>query len=161
LRRVPRRVLHTGAAAAVRAHLPWHRLRVPLPRQSDALVLGLGLLCRVDGRRVRAGRSDRRDDAGDPGGERTIRGRRVRLAGIVTGARRKHDLLPFAMTVVFFLASFLTLGVMFWPYMIPYSITVASAAAPQASLQFLFYGGVVVLPVIAVYTIGVYWIFRG
>jgi len=25
----------------------------------------------------------------------------------------------------------------------------------------LFYGGVVVLPVIAVYTIGVYWVFRG
>ena len=28
-------------------------------------------------------------------------------------------------------------------------------------LQFLFYGGVVVLPVIAAYTIGVYWVFRG
>ena len=25
----------------------------------------------------------------------------------------------------------------------------------------LFYGGVVVLPVIAIYTIGVYWVFRG
>jgi cytochrome d ubiquinol oxidase subunit II len=46
---------------------------------------------------------------------------------------------------------------MFWPYMIPYSITVASAAAPNASLRFLFYGGVVVLPVVAIYTIGVYW----
>jgi hypothetical protein len=63
--------------------------------------------------------------------------------------------LPFAMTGLFFLASFLSLGVMFWPYMIPYSITVASAAAPEASLRFLFYGGIVVLPVIAVYTIGV------
>ena len=45
--------------------------------------------------------------------------------------------------------------------MIPYSITVASAAAPDVSLRFLFYGGVVVLPVIAAYTIGVYWVFRG
>ena len=44
------------------------------------------------------------------------------------------------------------------PYMIPYSITVADAAAPEASLRFLFYGGVVVLPVIAAYTIGVYWV---
>ena len=50
---------------------------------------------------------------------------------------------------------------MFWPYMIPYAITVADAAAPDASLRFLFYGGVVVLPVIAIYTIGVYWVFRG
>ena len=29
------------------------------------------------------------------------------------------------MTVLFFIAAFLSLGVMFWPYMIPYSITVA------------------------------------
>ena len=30
-----------------------------------------------------------------------------------------------------------------------------------ARCSFLFYGGVIVLPVIAVYTIGVYWVFRG
>jgi cytochrome bd ubiquinol oxidase subunit II len=83
------------------------------------------------------------------------------LLGIVVGARRKRDGLPFALAVLFFLAAYLTLGVMFWPYMIPYTVTVANAAAPDASLQFLFYGGVVVLPVIAVYTIGVYWVFRG
>jgi len=68
---------------------------------------------------------------------------------------------PFAMTCLFFLAAFISLGLMFWPYIIPYSVTVASAAAPDASLRFLFYGGIVVLPVIAVYTIGVYWVFRG
>ena len=83
------------------------------------------------------------------------------LLGAVIGARIKRDYLPFALTVLFFLVAYLTLGVMFWPYMIPYSITVANAAAPDASLRFLFYGGVFVLPVIAVYTIGVYWVFRG
>jgi cytochrome d ubiquinol oxidase subunit II len=83
------------------------------------------------------------------------------LAGIVVGVGIKRDGLPFAMTGMFFFASFLSLGAMFWPYMIPYSITVAGAAAPDASLRFLFYGGIVVLPVIAAYTIGVYWVFRG
>jgi cytochrome d ubiquinol oxidase subunit II len=84
------------------------------------------------------------------------------LAGLAVGVHRKrHDAVPFTMTVIFFLAAFLSLGATFWPYMIPYSITVGNAAAPDASLQFLFYGGVAVLPVIAVYTIGVYWIFRG
>jgi cytochrome bd ubiquinol oxidase subunit II len=83
------------------------------------------------------------------------------LAGIVVAARKKRGGLPFAMTFLFFLAAFLSLGVMFWPYMIPYSITVADAAAPDVSLRFLFYGGIVVLPVIAIYTIGVYWVFRG
>ena len=85
----------------------------------------------------------------------------VAMVAILFGARGKRDQLPFALTVVFFLASFLTLAVMFWPYMIPYSITVASAAAPDASLQFLFYAGILVLPVILAYTIGVYRIFRG
>ena len=83
------------------------------------------------------------------------------LVGIFIGAWQKRDGWPFAMTALFFVAAFLSLGVMLWPYMIPYSITVAQAAAPEASLRFLFYGGVVVLPVIAVYTIGVYWVFRG
>ena len=77
------------------------------------------------------------------------------------GAHRQRDVLPFAMTGLFFVAAFLSLGAMFWPYMIPYSVTVANAAAPDASLRFLFYGGIVVLPVIAAYTIGVYWVFRG
>ena len=66
------------------------------------------------------------------------------------------------MTVVFFLAAFATLAVMFWPFMIPYSITVGNAAAPEASLSFLFWGaGLFVLPVIAIYTGTVYWLFRG
>jgi cytochrome bd ubiquinol oxidase subunit II len=83
------------------------------------------------------------------------------LAGIVVVADRARDELPFAMTALFFVAAFLSLGAMFWPYLIPYSVTVADAAAPDASLQFLFYGGIVVLPVIALYTIAVYWAFRG
>jgi len=83
------------------------------------------------------------------------------LAGAVIGARKGRDGVPFAMTAVFFFAAYLTLGVMFWPYMIPYSLTVADAAAPDASLVFLFYGAVVILPVTAVYRIAVYRVFRG
>ena len=80
----------------------------------------------------------------------------------LVGVREKRDGLPFAMTVLFFLAAYLTLGTMFWPYMVPYDITVSNAAAPEESLSFLFYGaGIFVLPVIAIYTIGVYWVFRG
>ena len=83
------------------------------------------------------------------------------LIGVVAGARARRDEVPFLLTVLFFLASYLTLGVMFWPYMVPYSITVANAAAPEASLGFIFYGGVIVLPVIATYSAGVYYVFRG
>jgi cytochrome bd ubiquinol oxidase subunit II len=86
----------------------------------------------------------------------------VAIVGIFVAARHRRDAWPFAMTVLFFLASFATLAVLFWPYMIPYSITVGNAAAPEASLSFLFWGaGLFVLPVIAIYTIAVYWLFRG
>jgi len=83
------------------------------------------------------------------------------LAAILVGAGRLRDGLQFSLTVVFFVAAFLSLGVMFWPYMITYSVTVASAESPDSSLRFFFYGGVVVLPVIFAYTVGVYWVFRG
>ena len=86
----------------------------------------------------------------------------IAVAGIFASVRQRRDAWPFALTVLFFLAAFMTLAVMFWPYMIPYTITVANAAAPQASLSFLFWGaGLFVLPVIALYTGGVYWLFRG
>jgi cytochrome d ubiquinol oxidase subunit II len=84
------------------------------------------------------------------------------MAGILVGVRERRDGIPFAMTVAFFIASFLTLAVLFWPYMIPYQVTVAEAAAPDKSLSFLFWGaGVFVLPVIVIYTAVVYWVFRG
>jgi cytochrome d ubiquinol oxidase subunit II len=83
------------------------------------------------------------------------------LLGAVAGARARRDGVPVALTVLFFIAAYLTLGVMFWPYMIPYKVTVADAASPDASLQFLFYCGIVVLPVIVAYTFGVYRVFRG
>jgi len=83
------------------------------------------------------------------------------LAGVLVGARARSDKAPFAMAVTFFLTAFLTLAVMIWPFMIPYAVTVAGAAAPEASLRFLFYAGIIVLPVIVAYTIGKYWMFRG
>jgi len=84
------------------------------------------------------------------------------MLGIVLVARAGHDTLPFILTVLLFIAAFVALMLLFWPYMIPYSITVGSAAAPDASLSFLFWGaGLFVLPVIVAYTVGVYWIFRG
>jgi cytochrome d ubiquinol oxidase subunit II len=86
----------------------------------------------------------------------------VAIVGIFVAARRRLDSWPFTMTVVLFVAAFLSLATMFWPYMIPYNVTVASAAAPHASLSFLFWGaGLFVLPVIGLYTLVVYWMFRG
>jgi cytochrome bd ubiquinol oxidase subunit II len=83
------------------------------------------------------------------------------LISVFVGSRSKRDGFPFAMTVLFFLSAFLALGTMFWPYIIPYRITVGNAASPDASLSFLFYGALVILPFVTGYTMHVYWIFRG
>ena len=83
------------------------------------------------------------------------------LLGLVAAVRARRDGLPVTLTVAFFVAAYLTLAVMFWPYMIPYKVTVADAAAPDHSLQFLSYCGLVALPVIVIYTFSVYRVFRG
>ena len=78
------------------------------------------------------------------------------------GTRRRRDGVPFAMASLVVACAFLMLSVSFWPYMIPYSVTVQQAAAPTQSLEFLFWGaGIVVFPVVLIYTGLVYWIFRG
>ena len=84
------------------------------------------------------------------------------IVGLGLGIRRRHDVKPFFMAVVAVTFSFLTLAASFWPYMIPYTVTVQDAAAPPQSLKFLFWGGgLVVFPVVLIYTGAVFWIFRG
>jgi cytochrome d ubiquinol oxidase subunit II len=86
----------------------------------------------------------------------------IAVVGLVIGVRQRHDRVPFAMAILLVTSAFLRLGVSFWPYMIPYSVTVQEAAAPTESLEFLFWGaGVIVFPVVLIYTAVVYWIFRG
>jgi cytochrome d ubiquinol oxidase subunit II len=73
-----------------------------------------------------------------------------------------NDYLPFHMVVLIFVSAFGTLALSFWPYMIPSVITVDQAAAPQSSLVFMFWGcGVVVFPLMLIYTLISYSVFRG
>ena len=84
------------------------------------------------------------------------------MSGVFIGVRRRRDAWPFAMTVVFFVAAFAHARGDVLALHDPLPITVGNAAAPETSLSFLFWGaGVFVLPVIAIYTVVVYWVFRG
>jgi cytochrome d ubiquinol oxidase subunit II len=84
------------------------------------------------------------------------------MVGLVHGIRQRRDGQPFAMAVLSVVFSFLTLVASFWPYMIPYTVTVEDAASPPQSLAFFFWGGgLVVFPIILIYTAAVFWIFRG
>ena len=86
------------------------------------------------------------------------------VAAIVLAAsvRQRRDGLPYYMVVLIFVAAFGTLAISFWPYMIPFTITIEDAAAPHSSLAFMFWGeGLFVFPLLLVYTAVSYSVFRG
>ena len=66
------------------------------------------------------------------------------------------------MVALIFISAFGTLAISFWPYMIPFVITIDEAAAPHSSLAFMFWGeGLFVFPLMLIYTAVSYRIFRG
>jgi len=76
--------------------------------------------------------------------------------------RRRRDGTPFYMVAVIFAAAFGTLAISFWPYMIPFSITIEAAAAPHSSLAFMFWGeGLFIFPLMLIYAAVNYSVFRG
>jgi cytochrome d ubiquinol oxidase subunit II len=86
------------------------------------------------------------------------------IAALVAASsvRRRRDGLPFYMVALIFVAAFGTLAISFWPYMIPFSITIAEGAAPHSSLAFMFWGeGLFVFPLMLLYTVISYTVFRG
>ena len=86
------------------------------------------------------------------------------VAALVAAAsvRRRRDGVPFYMVALIFAAAFGTLAISFWPYMIPFSITIDDAAAPHSSLAFMFWGeGLFVFPLMLLYTVINYSVFRG
>ena len=74
---------------------------------------------------------------------------------------RGYDLQPFLAAIGLFVLSYIGLGVAFYPYIVPTSVTIWQAAAPAESLWFLLVGAVVLVPVILGYTAYAYWVFRG
>ena len=71
---------------------------------------------------------------------------------LIFGLRKKIDLLPFCVTLGLFMLSYLGLTVSLFPYVVPRSLTLWQAAAPDSSLGFLLVGTSILLPMILVYT---------
>jgi cytochrome bd ubiquinol oxidase subunit II len=83
-------------------------------------------------------------------------------AVLVASVRRRRDERPFYMVVLIFMSAFGTLAISFWPYMIPFVVTIDEAAAPHSSLAFMFWGeGLFVFPLMLIYTVISYRVFRG
>jgi cytochrome bd ubiquinol oxidase subunit II len=82
--------------------------------------------------------------------------------GLLESAKQRNDLAPFRYSALIFIAAFGTLACSFWPFMIPFALTVEQAASPPASLAFMFWGaGLFIMPLTLIYTLLVYRLFRG
>lgn len=80
---------------------------------------------------------------------------------LFTSLRSTRDGMPFLASLGLFLVTFVGLGVSLFPYVVPTSITIWQAAAPDSSLEFLLIGAVVLIPMILTYSGYAYWVFRG
>ncbi|MYZ49732.1 cytochrome d ubiquinol oxidase subunit II [Propylenella binzhouense] len=82
-------------------------------------------------------------------------------AALLRSLARRHEFAPFLLTLALFFLCFLGLGISFFPYIVPISVTVWQAAAPASTLVFLLVGVAILIPIILIYTGYSYWVFRG
>ncbi|PZW39371.1 cytochrome bd-I ubiquinol oxidase subunit 2 apoprotein [Humitalea rosea] len=80
---------------------------------------------------------------------------------LLRGLTERREAMPFLASLLLFVLCFVGLGISFFPHLVPNSVTIWEAAAPDNSLSFLLVGGVVLIPIILAYTAYAYWVFRG
>jgi cytochrome d ubiquinol oxidase subunit II len=77
------------------------------------------------------------------------------------GLEANDEYRPFLAAEGLFALCFVGIGISFYPYVVPPSLTIWDVAAPDSSLEFLMVGTVVLIPLILLYTAYAYWVFRG
>lgn len=91
----------------------------------------------------------------------------VPLLGLFCAWRLWHDLRvrredsPFFWAIGLFLSGYLGLAVSFWPYIVPFEITIWDAASPSSSQLFLLVPIAFIMPVTLLYSWYSYRVFRG
>ncbi len=74
---------------------------------------------------------------------------------------KEEEVTPFIWTVLLFLVSFIGLGFLIFPYIIPPSITIYQAASSPSSLVFMIIFVGFLIPILLAYTLYNYFVFRG
>jgi len=83
------------------------------------------------------------------------------FGSILFGLKNRRDARPFLSALGLFLVCYVGLGISLYPMIIPPSISIWDAAAPENSLKFLLVGALILIPIILIYTAYSYWVFRG
>ena len=74
---------------------------------------------------------------------------------------KNAQIVPFVTVLGLFELSFAGLGISMFPYIIPPSVSIWDAAAPESSQVFMLIGVGLTMPLILGYTGWAYWVFRG
>ena len=80
---------------------------------------------------------------------------------LVRCLRKGADVLPFLLTLALVFLGYSGLGISLWPNIIPPGISIWDAAGPDQILGFALVGALFIIPIILVYTVWSYWVFRG
>ncbi len=83
------------------------------------------------------------------------------LALMLLRSLKAGEASPFWLSLGLFLLGMAGLGATMWPNVVPPSLTIWDAAAPEKSQVFMLIGVGLTLPLILAYTAWAYWVFRG
>lgn len=81
--------------------------------------------------------------------------------GIFRSLRRRHEVMPFLLTLALCFLGYTGLVISIWPNILPPSLTIWEASSSPESQRFALVGTVIVLPIILVYNALQYRAFRG
>lgn len=73
----------------------------------------------------------------------------------------RRERLPFVAAIALFLLGYAGLGISLWPNIVPPSVPIHAAAAPDATIGFALVGVAIALPMVLFYTWYAYSVFRG
>lgn len=85
----------------------------------------------------------------------------VLFAGLFRSIAKRRRYHPFLLALGLFALGMAGLGISMWPFVVPDTITIWEAAAPESSQSFMLFGVAFIVPIILVYTAWAYWVFRG
>jgi cytochrome d ubiquinol oxidase subunit II len=80
---------------------------------------------------------------------------------LLRSVSRKAQALPFLSTLALVFLGYSGLGISLWPNIVPPAISIWQASSPPESQEFTLVGALVTIPIILVYTVWSYYVFRG
>ncbi|WP_445406438.1 cytochrome d ubiquinol oxidase subunit II [Acinetobacter seifertii] len=78
----------------------------------------------------------------------------------IKACQKQQESIPFLYTLALVFLAYTGFLISIFPYVIPPSITIWEAAAPANSQLFALIGALILIPIIIIYTIMAYWVFR-